>query len=202
MPPRSSATTRTEEGSAPMSYPFPTAAADPVAPRPGEPAAPDDVPLASRFKRLVAVIVNALLTWGVPAVLVASASPALFDPLATEAEQEAAVGEVESLLVLFWICAVLIVQGVLLASRGQTIGKILLRVRIVRVDGSRASGARLIGLRVLVPGALGVVVPFFGLIDPLFIVRSDRRTVHDLIADTKVVVARPPAAPVGPFMDR
>ena len=40
----------------------------------------------------------------------------------------------------------LILHGYLLQTRGQTIGKIALGIRIVRTDGARASLGRLAGL--------------------------------------------------------
>lgn len=86
----------------------------------------------------------------------------------------------------------LLFHGYLLATRGQTIGKMLVKIRIVRTDGSRASFARLVGLRFLVNSLftlIPVVGPLYGLIDVLFIFRQERRCVHDLIADTVVVQA-------------
>lgn len=85
-----------------------------------------------------------------------------------------------------------LVNGYLLATRGQTVGKMLLKIRIVRSDGSRASFGRLVGLRFIV-NTLLTLVPVVGgvyaLVDALFIFREPRRCVHDLIADTVVVQA-------------
>ena len=66
------------------------------------------------------------------------------------------------------------------------------KVRVVRTDGSPASLGRQIGLRYIVnaiPGAIPMVGSVYGLVDILFIFRGDRRCIHDMIADTKVVVA-------------
>lgn len=80
----------------------------------------------------------------------------------------------------------------LLARQGQTLGKSIVGIRIVRSDGSRASLGRLVGLR-YAPGSLLAVVPalsqVFGIVDALFIFRESRRCLHDLIADTIVVKA-------------
>ena len=84
------------------------------------------------------------------------------------------------------------VHGYLLATRGQTVGKLLLKIRIVRSDGSRASFARLAGLRYLTTSiitAIPVVGSFYGLADALFIFRASRKCLHDNIADTIVVKA-------------
>lgn len=86
----------------------------------------------------------------------------------------------------------LIVHGYLLATRGQTVGKMLMKIRIVRSDGTRASFARLVGLRFLLNSFLAlipIVGTIYALVDVLFIFRSERRCIHDLIADTRVVQA-------------
>ena len=98
-------------------------------------------------------------------------------------------------------------QGYLLATRGQTIGKWLVGTRIVRADNdevptlARTLGLRYGALALGLPSALLVLVvngngiPYVlvvvGLIDIARIFRRDRRCLHDLIAGTKVVaVAR------------
>ena len=90
-------------------------------------------------------------------------------------------------LVLF-----VVLHGYLLATRGQTIGKMLLKVRIVRSDGSRASLLRIVGLR-FVPTTVISLIPIIGgvyaLVDCLLIFRDSRRCLHDNIADTIVVKA-------------
>jgi uncharacterized RDD family membrane protein YckC len=76
--------------------------------------------------------------------------------------------------------------------RGQTVGKAALRVRIVRMDGTRANAWHLFGLRYGV-GMVATSIPFvglaYGLVDALMIFRDSRRCLHDLIAGTKVVTA-------------
>jgi uncharacterized RDD family membrane protein YckC len=86
----------------------------------------------------------------------------------------------------------LLIHGYLLATRGQTVGKALLKIRIVRSDGSPASFGRIVGLRYL-PTSVLASIPFigsiYGLIDTLLIFRASRRCLHDNIADTIVVTA-------------
>jgi|SRR3954470_11120325 uncharacterized RDD family membrane protein YckC len=77
---------------------------------------------------------------------------------------------------------------VLVARNGQTIGKKLLNIKVVRSDGSKASLGRIFWLRNVVNGLLAIV-PFYSLIDPLFIFGDKRQCVHDKIADTIVVAA-------------
>lgn len=86
----------------------------------------------------------------------------------------------------------LAVQGYTLVTRGQTLGKIALGLRIVRSDGSRVGAARILGLRYGV-GFLVAIVPvlgnIYGLLDALLIFRESRKCLHDNIADTIVVQA-------------
>jgi uncharacterized RDD family membrane protein YckC len=76
---------------------------------------------------------------------------------------------------------------------GQTIGKRMLGIRIVRCDGTHAPLWRIVCLRDGLMTALeGIPLlgPFIGLTDSLVIFRADRRCLHDMIADTKVVRIR------------
>jgi uncharacterized RDD family membrane protein YckC len=86
----------------------------------------------------------------------------------------------------------LILQGYLLATRGQTIGKTLFKIRIARPDGSLPSIGRVIGLRYGIQ-ALASVIPaaaqIFALVDLTLIFRASRRCLHDQIADTVVLQA-------------
>jgi uncharacterized RDD family membrane protein YckC len=89
--------------------------------------------------------------------------------------------------------ALLAVQIYLLSTRGQTIGKKLLGIRIVCFDDESNPGfVKAFLLRAFVNGLIGAV-PFLGffysLVDICFIFRDDRRCIHDLIAGTKVVKA-------------
>lgn len=80
---------------------------------------------------------------------------------------------------------------VLLSVRGQTLGKLLVGIQIVRQsDGSRAGFIKAVLLRGVVfgfIGMIGLVGPVLLLVDVLLIFRRDRRCLHDLVADTCVV---------------
>ncbi len=93
--------------------------------------------------------------------------------------------------------AAITLQTCLLTFRGQNIGMLLTGLRVVRFSDSLPAGF-LHGalLRFLVPVSLMFMpgfISFLGLmflcVDYCFIFRADRRCVHDLIADTKVVKA-------------
>lgn len=84
------------------------------------------------------------------------------------------------------------IQLYLLHQRSQTLGKIAVRTKIVRVDGDRAGLGRIFALRMLAPGILSVIPilgPIFGLANALFIFGSEKRCIHDYMADTIVVEA-------------
>ena len=164
------------------------------------PAAPPTVgPLATRTLRLAGAIVDS----------VASAVFVVPFLLFTGDWTAAISGELSyGMVSLVGFASFTAMQGYLLATRGQTIGKWLVGTRIVCADNDEVPTlARTLGLRystlALGPTAtfsvlvLNPVIPYalivVGLIDIALIFRRDRRCLHDLIARTKVVaVARSP----------
>lgn len=82
------------------------------------------------------------------------------------------------------------VNGYWLHTRGQSVGKRLLGIRIVRSSGERATLSRIIFARYLPTQAVGmfpIIGMLYPLIDILFIFRDSRQCLHDTIADTIVV---------------
>jgi len=97
------------------------------------------------------------------------------------------------LVLLLGMLGLLIVQVVMLSTRGQTIGKRLLGIRVVlHPDAGQAGFVHGWLLRNFVPGVIKVL-PWVGfaffLVDACFIFRNDRRCIHDFIASTQVVKA-------------
>jgi uncharacterized RDD family membrane protein YckC len=92
------------------------------------------------------------------------------------------------LLVIAWI-----VVTIMFVSRyGQTIGKRIVGVKVVRNNGERAGLGRIFWLRNVVsalPALIPLVGSIYGLVDILFIFGDSRRCIHDMIGDTKVVRA-------------
>jgi uncharacterized RDD family membrane protein YckC len=83
------------------------------------------------------------------------------------------------------------IQAYFLTTRGQTLGKMLLGIKIVTFDDEQNPGfVKAVLLRAFVNWVIGMV-PFLGVVytlaDILFIFREDHRCIHDLIAGTKVV---------------
>jgi uncharacterized RDD family membrane protein YckC len=81
-----------------------------------------------------------------------------------------------------------VVSYIFVRANGQSVGKKILGIKVVRSDGSRASVARIFWLRNIVNGLLSII-PIYGIIDALFIFRSSEQCLHDNLADTIVIKA-------------
>lgn len=142
--------------------------------------------LAGRGVRLVATLLDALFG-GLAFGLLTLFTPLTWAPApGTNVAMLLAVNAVVGFVIF------LVLHGYLLATRGQTIGKALLKARIVRSDGSPASLLRIVGLRYLPTMAITMIPVlggFYALVDSLLIFRESRRCLHDNIADTIVVKA-------------
>lgn len=100
---------------------------------------------------------------------------------------------------VMWVWAGLLsamcLQAILIAFRGQNLGKVMLGGRVVRFsDGQPAGFVRGVLLRFFLPVMimmmLNVAFPLgflFLVVDYCFIFRADQRCLHDLMAGTKVV---------------
>lgn len=78
------------------------------------------------------------------------------------------------------------IQVYLLATRSQSIGKLLLGTQIMDYETDEPAGfVKTFLLRMLVNGFLGVI-PLYGLIDILFIFGEEHRCIHDQLAGTYV----------------
>ena len=145
-----------------------------------------DQTLAPRGTRLLAVLLDGLVftpvmvfLW-IGAFMNASASRGAGEPSAL-AGILAGLG---GLLLL----AMLVFQIYLLSAKGQTLGKRWMKIRIVKMDGSNPGFVGAVLMRAFVNGLLGML-PFYGLVDILFIFNDDQRCLHDKIAGTRVVQA-------------
>jgi uncharacterized RDD family membrane protein YckC/DNA-directed RNA polymerase subunit RPC12/RpoP len=155
---------------------------------PEPPDAEED--LASRLSRLIAALVDGLvvLVFAIPLYLILFTRYPGSLLEASDAFRIVWIG-IPSLLYFIGI------NSYFWATRGQSIGKMALGIKIVRIDGRSSTWGRIVGLRVLPIEFLGWI-PIIGggisLIDILFIFRSSKRCLHDEIARTKVVrCARP-----------
>jgi uncharacterized RDD family membrane protein YckC len=154
--------------------------------------------LASLGNRLLAVILDGLIALPlmIP-MIIGMVMISKVDDMSGNAEPDIsplAIGLIGLSAVLF--IGLLVYNLILLATRGQTIGKKLMSIRIVTYpDGANPGGVKTILLRVFVNGLIGAVPvlgPIYSLVDICFIFREDRRCIHDLIAGTQVVQGQPP----------
>lgn len=137
--------------------------------------APDSLPLASHGRRFLAFVVDRALTLGALGALVV---------FALERSDEIVVFEVA--LLFLPLTALMIIQLILL-RHGKSIGKSLFRIRIVGLSGQVPSFSTLLILRFVIGECLLRAVPFYGLVDSLWVLQDHRRAIHDIIADTYVV---------------
>jgi uncharacterized RDD family membrane protein YckC len=85
--------------------------------------------------------------------------------------------------------AALAFQAFRVHQTGQSVGKGMMRIRVVRTDGGPVSLGRLIFLRNVAPLFASSFCGFFSLVDALLIFGHERRCLHDVMADTLVVKA-------------
>ena len=151
--------------------------------------------LASRWARLGAVMLDGLsgFIWFVPAYATNFAmivQQSRGNPLGVWINLAKTGGWFY--LGLIGALVVLAIDLTLLARNGQTIGKKLLGIKVVRVDRSPVSLFRVFFLRYVFNTFL-TLIPLVGslysLVDSLMIFSESRRTVHDRIADTIVIKA-------------
>jgi len=86
----------------------------------------------------------------------------------------------------------LALNGYLLHAKGQTIGKTVVKTKIVDLNGNLLPFGKLIVLRYLIPwliAAIPIVGGLFVVVNMLFIFGAERRCVHDYIAGTRVINA-------------
>ncbi len=79
-------------------------------------------------------------------------------------------------------------QWVLISTQGQTIGKKMFMIRIVSCSGRLPGFVQGVILRNWLRALLSFI-PFFALIDLVFVLGDSRRCIHDLLAGTRVVDA-------------
>ena len=157
-----------------------------------------ELPLAGRFRRLVATLIDAILVPALSLVLVM---------IADVMEDAEDYGNVDLMILWIFLLAVvayLILNGYMLWRRGQTLGKWIMGIAIVPASGHISAGRdesknayvpaplwKLICIRALFfPLLFLTVVPWIMLLpilDQALIFGKRRRCLHDLVAGTIVV---------------
>jgi len=179
-------TTRPNQGANPTSINAPPTAADSVLPSHGS----ESSELASRRSRLFAQLADFLV-----ACLLGSLLGVLGVLLGGSTFQVGYGFTVVSLGTL------LLMNSILLGTRGQTPGKMLFHVKIVDAHNGKVGGVRVVFLRYLSLCLLcllsklgllfGILYCLAIIVDSLCIFRRDRRCLHDFLARTVVVQNSP-----------
>jgi uncharacterized RDD family membrane protein YckC len=153
---------------------------------------PHDGELAGRATRLAAYILDALI------------GAAIVIPVAISAGFSAArrghgshfmfqdVVGLGGLISVIGLVVWIVVTIHLVRTNGQTLGKRIVGIKVVRKDGSPASLGRIFWLRNVVnalPGSIPYIGWLYGLADALLIFSESRQCLHDKIADTIVIKA-------------
>ena len=145
----------------------------------------DGIELASRWARLGGAIIDGLLVT-IPLLIYFFMSGYWDRSIAGEVTAGESYG-----VGLAWVVMFLGIQGYLLATSGQTVGKRLLSMRIVSVqDNQILPIGKVVGLRYLpfwVIGYIPLIGNILSLINVLAIFGAEKRCVHDYLAGTRVI---------------
>ena len=149
-----------------------------------------NAPNASHLARFVAVLADGIVDGLACALGIGTMIGLIYLGLLTEpimVHEQWNLNNIEALAVFsFPLLVVKIIQWNLIATRGQSLGKMLMFIRIVTTDGQIPGFVSGVLLRNWLRAALSSI-PFFGLIDALFIFSESRRCIHDYLAGTRVV---------------
>jgi uncharacterized RDD family membrane protein YckC len=145
--------------------------------------------LADRGTRLGAALLDGLIGLGVY-------SPLLVAAFVSESARRGSAGDggtpafIVGGLVLMLVGLVAWAWFTILyvSRNGQTIAKKLLKIKVVRTDGTPISLGRIFWLRNVLNSLIGIV-PFYGIVELLFIFGESRQCLHDKIADTMMIRA-------------
>jgi uncharacterized RDD family membrane protein YckC len=180
------------ESHMPNPYAAPEGVLDDVEPDVEPPSGPE---LASRWSRLLATVVDHVAVTG---MLLFAYWYGYYDTGRTVAMLDGSGASLGLFMAFMFGLIMLLFNLSLLRLNGQTLGKKLMHIKIVRSDGhSYVSLWRIIGLRFL-PILLAVrYVPVIGQfvwgVEALTIFGPERKCLHDYLADTIVIVDRAPA---------
>lgn len=152
---------------------------------------------SSRRARLGAILLDVLIGTlaSAPAfavnfgAMVEAAKTGGSNPFAMYGALYSGVGGLLSVLLLLVMVGVI---TLLVHRNGQTIGKKIVGIKVVRTNGERATLGRIFWLRYLIPTVISIVPligAVFALVDSLMILGAEKRCLHDMMADTIVIRA-------------
>ncbi len=149
--------------------------------------------LASPWRRLAAHVVESIV------VLAFMIPPFVFIAVGIDLLRENVNVPIDPNVMVLFAFILVLVLGIalsianiyLLASKGQTIGKSIVNIRIVDAGTNSKTGFwRIIGLRSFIPGLINtipLVGSIFSIVNVLFVFSKDNQCLHDKIADTYVI---------------
>ena len=146
--------------------------------------------LAGRGSRVGAVLIDLIIL--IPLLIGIAKVTGFWDNLITSAANGIPLS-LSAKLIAFLVgqSLFLLLNGVFLANHGQTIGKKIMKVKIVDMEGKQVGFLKLYSLRYLafslisqIPVAGGLL----SLINVFFIFGKPRRCLHDFLTGTQVVV--------------
>lgn len=143
--------------------------------------------LAGRGGRLVANIVDGAY-FLIPYCLFIAGTVFLAPSEPGGESRALAVGLVLMLLAFAGFVVLLVLNLRQMKRTGQSLGKKVMKIKVVRTDGSPASLGLLVWKRNVLNWVLSAI-PVYGLVDILFIFGDARQCLHDKLAGTKVVDA-------------
>lgn len=151
-----------------------------------------DLVLASRGSRLGASILDPLIFGIVAAIFIGTGAALENSEKTSETTGSDMASGIFYLIGFISIVGLMIYNVVLLSTRGQTLGKKWLGIRIVtHPEGHNPGFVKAVLLRTIVNGILANFLPaIYQIVDACFIFREDQRCLHDLIADTTVIKER------------
>ncbi len=139
--------------------------------------------LASRWLRLAAAILHSVIIIAV--AMISAAVLGVFNQF----QPAPSYGQV-LLMNIIGLAAYVVINWHFLSRRGQTVGKRICGIKIVKKDGSSISAGAIILKRyfpIWVIMNILVIGAVIGLVDSLLIFRKSRYCLHDDIAGTKVI---------------
>jgi uncharacterized RDD family membrane protein YckC len=139
--------------------------------------------LASIGRRFGALIIDGLIL-GIPLVVFTVFITLSSVKSGGMVDNDSTMG-LQLLIQIGYLVVGVLYEGMLLMSRGQTLGKMALRIKVVTPEGRDISGGQAWG-RPLARYLMNMV-PFLGLVDYLFAFSKEKTTLHDRIAKTRVI---------------
>jgi uncharacterized RDD family membrane protein YckC len=136
--------------------------------------------LATRTSRLIAAIMDTTIQWGPPVGILG-----ILEEM--NINKQSSIYDIFSVLMVLFFLVIGIMQIYFLVVRGQTIGKIIKKIKIVKKSDDSNGGFKTNVLFRAILNNILCNIPFYWFIDVLMIFNKDNECIHDTIAGTKVV---------------